>query len=281
MNEYKSAFLVILYDKELHESSTLSSLEKSSIKLEKCTLTIWNNGPNKLKIRDVSSFEKKGINVNIIETIDNISLSKIYNLFIKSIGADSYIFLDDDSQLTDLYIRDAISNKKDEVSIPIIADEQGNTIKPRINRRVITIPQKILSSAAMESAGSGLILGKEVIKSIEDLYDDIFDERFLFYGVDSTLFLRLNKINTINVNVINGFSHSFSLREENISQFKKMEFSSALGLKLRHYKKYGGLTLIRKVITSPFKAILNKNKKTYIGEIFMSYISGKHYKDRA
>lgn len=279
--EYNTAILVLLYNKEIVESQTLSCLIKSNVYFKDCALTIWNNGPEKLKLDNVQDLENKGFSVNIIETIDNCSLSKIYNDFIDKNEADSYVILDDDSSLTDEYINDALNNKHNEISIPIISDENGNVLKPRVNKKIIKSPSEFKSSDKVKSVGSGLVIGINTVKTMKLKFGNVFDERFLFYAVDSTYFTRLKIIDEpIKIKVINGFKHSFSLREKNISDFRKKELSSSIGLKLRYYHRYGYVKIITKILSIPLKMLFTKRLKIYAGEMLISYLSGKHYKNR-
>lgn len=118
-----TSILVVLYNKKIYQSQTLVSLKELSVNLNNFELVIWNNGPDELDKSEkyhcefFSSLEAKFCFVNIIETIDNISLSKIYNKFINESKSEKYIILDHDSYLNIDYINDVI-NKNNLLLLP-------------------------------------------------------------------------------------------------------------------------------------------------------------------
>ncbi|MBB1356384.1 hypothetical protein H5072_20460, partial [Pseudoalteromonas sp. SR45-5] len=103
----KLAIVVLLFKKEISDSKTLSTLLESNLNFQNCKLTVWNNGPDELINKNLEPFMLKGFEVEVIETVENESLAKIYNRFINKNIAQKYIILDDDTQLNDLYLENA------------------------------------------------------------------------------------------------------------------------------------------------------------------------------
>lgn len=283
ISPYTASFLVLLYNKEIQYSNTLNQLLDSKLSFANCQLTIWNNGPAPLVNRDVDAFEKLGFSVTITETLENRSLAKIYNQFVDSIQSDKYVILDDDSILNDGYLSDVLAVKSDEVCIPII--RMNDEVKgPRINKKMIKEPTLFSNCDRISAIGSGTVLGAKVADKIKAKEGTIFDERFFFYGVDTTFFLRLNRVEEhIPFRVINNFSHSLSRYEkesERVREFRKKERSCTTALRLRHYKPLpnGFLLYLKHMISSFSKVISGKEAKIDFKEFTRAYLSGNHYR---
>ena len=115
---FDTAILVLLYNKEIEKSNTINSLVTSNCLFENSKILIWNNGPNSIKEDGVIPLLDLGYEVEIKETLNNESLSVIYNEFIDSIKSDKYIILDDDSALSSDFITAAAKSDVDIVSFP-------------------------------------------------------------------------------------------------------------------------------------------------------------------
>ncbi len=129
--------------------------------------------------------------------------------------------------------------------------------------------------------GSGLVLGSQVLEKIIKEYLDIFDERFVFYGVDTTFCMRIHELGlTQKVRVINGFSHSFSRlsehkEEKQLALFRKKERGYALGLIDKFYRKKSMCVFLSTLLKLIVKLCFNKNEnsiKTYIE----AFVKGRH-----
>ena len=135
---FDTAIIVLLYNKEIAQSTTLSSLMLEEAHFKNAKLVIWNNGPKKLESYDVSFIAELGYDITIEETLNNESLAYIYNSFINSHEAEKYIFLDDDSTLNANYIDEASRSNSSVVSMPIIT-VNGVAKNPKINSKVYSI----------------------------------------------------------------------------------------------------------------------------------------------
>ncbi|WP_454442515.1 glycosyltransferase family 2 protein [Vibrio bathopelagicus] len=283
---YKASFLVLLYNKEIQNSNTLNQLRDSKLSFARCQLTIWNNGPKLLMNQAVSNFEKLGFSVSIVETLENRSLANIYNQFAGSVNSDKYVILDDDSILNDDYLKDVLAANNDEVCIPII--RMNDEVKgPRINKRMVLEPSLFTNRVRISAIGSGTVLGSKVAELMKQQEGTIFDEKFFFYGVDTTFFLRLNRLSQeVPFRVISSFSHSLSRYEkesDKVREFRKKERSCTTALRLRHYKPViNGFTLyLKHMLSSSSKVIFGKESKIDFKEFTLAYVSGKHYRTRS
>jgi hypothetical protein len=227
MKLYKIRFIVVLYESEIKESVTINSLLKSKVFFENCELCIWNNGPHLLLSNDVVELEAKGFSVSIIQTIENISLSVIYNKFIEQMKACAYVFLDDDSYLNDNYLNDILSYfSNGNILIPVITNK-GSQYSPFIRNKKIKI-----------GITSGILIPQPVVSRMMDYYDAFFDEKFKFYGVDTSLFYRIYQLKLPSFN-IKGFEHELSVLDETETLDKKKwrakEYTISETLMLKYY----------------------------------------------
>jgi hypothetical protein len=279
----KVSFLVLLYNKEIQKSNTLLSLLCSSLIFNNCKLVIWNNGPCNLNSVNVDEFVKLGFDVDIIETIDNISLSSIYNSFFEKYISDTYVILDDDSNLHDGYLISTLSSSKNELSVPIILADDKIT-GPVVNGERYSEECKCSKISTIMGIGSGIIIGSNICERIKNSYGNVFDERFYFYGVDSTFFMRINKIGLGSlVRVIDGFEHSLSRLEiENAetTKFRKKERAYDLALQIKFYDS--PLIALKKIVKMLIIFFNNlfflKNQNISLYHFIFAMLRGKHYK---
>lgn len=280
---FNIAILVLLYNKEISESKTLSSLISSEAQFSTAKLVIWNNGPEKLASYDVSHLTGLGYEVQIEETINNESLAVIYNRFIENIQSEKYVLLDDDSVLNDNYIKAANGSKNSEVSMPIITSG-GRIVNPKINTSTYVKGQSIASNDKVITIGSGLVVGREIVLKLLNNFSTVFDERFYLYGVDTTFCYRLVISKLIkNVRVIHGFEHSLSRLEhesESLTAFRRKERSYDVALTYRYYYPiHLSLISINRIILSAIKNyFLSKKSKVYVYHLVKGFITGIHYR---
>jgi len=249
MKLYKIRFIVVLYESEIKESVTINSLLKSKVFFENCELCIWNNGPHLLLSNDVVELEAKGFSVSIFQTIENISLSVIYNKFIEQMKACAYVFLDDDSYLNDNYLNDILSYFSDgKILIPIITNK-GVQYSPFIRNKKIKI-----------GITSGILIPQPVVSRMMDYYDAFFDEKFKFYGVDTSLFYRIDQLKLPSFN-IKGFEHELSVLDETETLDKKKwrakEYTISETLMLKYYYNECYLLKILRLLARFILAIKN------------------------
>jgi hypothetical protein len=278
----KVSFLVLLYNKEIQKSNTLLSLLCSSLIFNDCKLVIWNNGPCNLNSVNIDEFVKLGFDVDIIETIDNISLSRIYNSFIDRCPSHKYVILDDDSLLNHEYLVDVMQANDDFLSIPIIKSN-GKYVSPLLNGQVIDNRNEVINE--VYSIGSGIVLGSKFVKLILDSYRDVFDERFYFYGVDTSFFCRVNDTSLQGkVRIISEFEHSLSrldnTESKSKSDFRRKERAYDLALQLRYY--YTMRKTIKKffIITLSYivKTVTGRSTQYSYNHFIIALVRGKHHK---
>ena len=242
--------LIVLYNKELHESLTLTSLLKQVSNIDK--LIIWNNGP--LDIYDTNKvFDHK--KVDIINSKENKSLSEIYNWFLNTLLLDKYFIFDDDTLISDNLVELA-KDTNSELIIPQVIDNGGFCYPIYYNGSVVN---QGYSSNKILSIGSGLCLDKRLVNKLKVKYESIFDERFSFYGVDTTFFFRIATLDNINVNVLGTITHSLSkniLESKETSQFRQQERAKDLALQIRYYFKF---VSIKSALGFVLRAIKSKN----------------------
>lgn len=279
-----SAILVLLYDKEISDSKTLSSLATLESQFKNAKLVIWNNGPKKLKSTDVSIFVNLGYQVQVEQTLHNESLAVIYNSFIKSNQAEKYVLLDDDSQLNSDYINFSELVQKERVAMPIISFN-GSVVSPTISKVPVRIDTSIKIDEKVITIGSGLVIGSDVVIELESLFGEVFDERFYFYGVDTSFCFRifLSGLNK-SIEFIPGFAHSLSrLQSEDsaFTNFRCNEHSYSLGMMLKYYysKPKALLVFMKVFFLTVFNRFLRKRGLYKIRPLVRAIYTGKHYRD--
>jgi len=280
----ETAILVLLYNKEMKDSSTLNSLIKSTAQYSNAKIVIWNNGPNKLNTVNSQALIGLGYQIEVIQTVTNDSLAVIYNRFISDNKANKYVLLDDDSELSEEFIQASALSKPEHLSLPIITSN-GKVQYPSIDRKRYSSEATIKDSSRVTTIGSGLVLGINIVNALNEYYDSVFDERFYLYGVDTTFCLRVNQSNQVkNIQLISGFDHSLSKLESEstkMNNFRRIERSYERGLKLRYYVPLPrAIFLLLKTGTSALKMRLG-GKKYQVSFLYVlkAFLSGKHYRD--
>ncbi|MDM9658858.1 hypothetical protein [Raoultella planticola] len=255
----KTLITVVLYNKELVESKTLVSI--CSCKYTDADLVVYNNGPHSVDV-DNSIFprlENKFISVKIVNDVNNKPLSIIYNdAIINNPEVGRFIFLDDDTILSDLYFN-GISNTQVDLIVPIIK-EKNTPYYPLINGLPCDKFKTVdLSFESFFSIGSGLVIYRSLVNKFCIYNLSLFDERFALYGVDFSFFRRLQNLsnNGENINIIiNGMlEHSLSRNEGFISEERHVERLIDVVLSARFYSKslWGNIYTMMKVIAREIK----------------------------
>lgn len=282
---FNSAIIVIIYNKEIHQSKTLNRLAQSKLSFSNCQLVIWNNGPFSLDNRNVSQLISRGFNVEIQETIKNESLAKIYNLFISQFDSKSYIILDDDTDLNDQYLSEALNLGESEVGIPTIQFD-NKTEGPIINLTIIQDHKYVCKSKdKIFAIGSGLVIGKNICDEIKGVYGSVFDNNFYLYGVDTAFCFRLNRLEkNERVTILPPLSHSLSRLESEsggISRFRVKERGYDVGLQWRYYYPlYIAFYKISKLVAINLLRVLKiKKGPLNLSYTLKAFISGSHYRN--
>jgi hypothetical protein len=279
----ETAILVLLYNKEMSDSNTLTSLTESETQYTNARLIIWNNGPKSLKCRDRKVFEKLGYDVVFEETLNNESLAVIYNRFLAENNAEKYILLDDDSVLNSAYIEASSKCNASVVGMPIISS-LGKIRSPSIGNKAYSPKLVLDEKCKIIAIGTGLVIGANICSNLHQYYKNVFDERFYLYGVDTTFCIRLfERKLTSSINIIPGFNHSLSrLKNESIKKtnFRRLERSYDQGLTLRYYYPLLiAIFYLFRVTASTLKRRLFKQSYTLnIIHLFKAFLFGKHHR---
>ena len=237
----KTLITVVLYNKELVQSKTLVSI--CSCKYTDADLVIYNNGPHNVDANNFifRTLENKFISVKIVNDVNNKPLSMIYNsAIINNPEADRFVFLDDDTILSDFYFN-GISNTQVDLIVPIIK-EKNSPYYPLVNGLPCDKFKNVdLSFETLFSIGSGLVIYRTLVNKFCIYKLSPFDERFALYGVDFSFFRRLqflsNNGETINI-IINGMlEHSLSRNEGFISEERHVERLIDVVLSAKFYSK--------------------------------------------
>lgn len=283
-NSIKTLIVVILYNKEIRDSLTINSLNISKVK--NTTLHIINNGPNEIKIdNDCEEFILNENNdVEVFNFLNNRPLSIIYNEALNNAEYDRYILFDDDSVLSDDFFHniDVFSFDKIDLQLPRIVDRKTQKITyPRVHDYedfgkdgMFNIPQH----THFYSIGSGLVIYKKLVSTFHRNSLTVFDERFALYGVDLSLFRRIDKLKRngeeINAQINSFLIHSLSSTSEVMTDWRYKERLYDRVLSIRFYSKNKfrlcfnlGRALLKELIKFNF---VNLNL------IIMTFFRGKH-----
>lgn len=238
----KIIFLIVLYNKVVEESTTVITLLESDITNAK--IIIHNNGPAEVLLSShiLNAFNEKHINVELVNCVQNKPLSILYNQFLSSNpDYDKYVLLDDDSVITREYV-DQLHMSDYELLLPRISSVQDGTIYyPILNESVIT-GDKFLATKGLFSIGSGLILTSGFLDKFVKVNFKPFDEKFALYGVDFSLFRRMNILSEqgefFKVKTAGEIIHSLSRTDGVESKFRREERLIHFSLTTRNYPSY-------------------------------------------
>lgn len=275
--------LVLLYNIEPIESCTVSALIDIDVTLFDVNLTIWNNGPKTISQEVSQILLEKGYNVNFEETLYNASLSEIYNKFVENSNARNLIILDQDSIISEEHLKTSIFNTDYYLILPMIKCN-AQIHYPVVNKKLAHKSESLVGKNKVVSIMSGVTISLELSKLLIDRYGSVFDERFYFYGVDTTFFLRIYHIagKQFQYKVTEGFEHSLSRLEkkkDELSDFRVKERAYDLGLQFRYYSS---LPIgISKLCYHAARIVLSNSKENSVAlYLIKAYFTGKHYKNR-
>lgn len=272
------SILVVLYNCEILESATIWSLLNSKLMFGNVNLIIWNNGPKKIACDEniINKFKEKGLLVTLIQTIQNLPLSYVYNSFIEKYSSDYYVFLDNDSSLNDTYLNHILKLKKLDVffvGVPII-NVRGISYSPSVRNEFSSGPFK--KDDKVIAVGSGIVLNNKAIQTIQKSYNTVFDVNFALYGVDTTFFLRVHSLGfSDRISIMPSFDHSLSRLEvesETMTNFRLEERSYDIGLTLRHYPSFEFILTFFRMIAG---RVIGRNR-FMISKVLKAFVEGKH-----
>lgn len=274
-HKYSLVILVVLYNKNPADSITVLSLEKALQKLrtsyDEVRICLWNNGPRKIKI--MRSSNSPYYSFTVVETIGNESLSYIYNRFLEMFDSNKYLIMDHDSQISEGYLKECLIDPSEYI-IPTIVTPHG------IQSPKIYNLKSYAKGSTLLGIGSGICLKQNACTDMQKHFGNVFDERFYLYGVDSTFFLRLNKVGNANKikvseeNLVHSLS-KFEKEDSALKKFREKERSYDQALTLRYYfSMFTVITTIKKVVGCTF---FNKSDINLFAFV-IALISGRHYK---
>lgn len=276
--DIKIAILVVLYNKEIDESKTLTTLLNNFNHEESITLYIVNNGPRKINLSNSlsSRFESKFRQVIFKEYTENKPLSKIYNEFINNCCGDYFLIFDDDSEPQESYF-DMLKNIKYDIVFPRIKSlDDGFFYYPCSNDSTISKDGYLNISSTM-SIASGLVISKKAISLMKKYFNSVFDERYALYGIDTSFIFRLRDVNSKERDILTFYStglilHSLSRTSTELSEFRTIERLCDVAITTRFYSRYYGYGVyIRKLLSS-----ILKRKPKYLLILFSCFIRGRH-----
>ncbi|WP_227536752.1 glycosyltransferase family 2 protein [Klebsiella michiganensis] len=272
----KVAIIVVIYNKSVEKSNTINTL--LSAKLFDATIIIHNNGPENIALpNDVfQACRERNIKINLINCISNKPLSFVYNDFIEQYCCfDKLIILDDDSEITELFIN-SIYDEECDIQLPqIISREDGKIYYPMENGKVI-VSKTILNPKVTHSIGSGLIIDRNVVTIFKENSLRLFDEHYALYGVDVSLFRRIwelsNRGISFKLKSSSYIIHSLSRTEGVESPFRRKERLIDFAITV---KRYGSL---RSKMSFCKKTLINLLSLKFddIAVMYDAYIHGSH-----
>ncbi|MEH8230665.1 hypothetical protein [Aeromonas veronii] len=201
---YDLCFCVVLYNKELLQSESVLSLVKYGPLLDKkIKVVVFNNGPKPQSIDGLPNF------ITVHQVLINGSLSKIYNKFIELYSAQKYIFLDDDTYLSEGYLLDVIKT-------------EFNVLMPRIRCQNVEY-YPVVTPSGVQTITSGLAISKSAILDFKKNNSYVFDESFDLYGIDTALCYFINKFSYQYTVSQSYLEHQLSHISGNTGEFRKRE----------------------------------------------------------
>lgn len=249
---YDLCFCVVLYNKQLLQSESVLSLVRYGPLLDKkIKIVVFNNGPKPQSIDGLPNF------ITVHQVLINGSLSKIYNKFIELYQANKYVFLDDDTNITEGYLLDII-------------ETDFKVLMPKIKCQGVE-HYPVVTSSGVQTITSGLAISHFAIQEIKKKNGFVFDESFDLYGIDTAFcyFINKNKYEYTLSNVY--LEHQLSHINGSSGEFRKKEVLLANSAALI---KYFNVRLVFQIGSSILWAIKSVQIKL-LYKVFLSFISCK------
>ena len=277
MKKIELSILVVLYNKKIQDSTTISSILQVSDK-KKLKLTIVNNGPEKLFcVNEYFVGYNDFVNIKFYEYLENRSLSKIYNEFIHENKDSTYYIIFDDDSLFEPTLISNLENSQSDIVLPLIKSQSDNRVYyPMVNNTVVT-PETALKINGLISITSGLAVSNKLVGFMHQKFGAVFDENFALYGIDTSFFARLQRSpefhGKLNLTCQSMILHSLSRAENQpISNFRLRERLCDAALIARHYPDANRICYFIKKI---FQNIYHCNFNNFY-LLVKCYATGKH-----
>lgn len=276
----KIALLVVLYNKGIEESETIKTLINYDIK--NIEVVLVNNGPSNIvfECELYSILKSKAHSVSTYNFLENKPLSEIYNNFIQEHNnVDEYVIFDDDSRPQQSYMKILLGNEvKYDILTPKILSTSDNKIYyPKVNG-IIVEDTCYVDEKNIISISSGISISKKLIQELLNKYGTIFDQRFALYGVDTSFFIRINRMCKVGLNmqVYSGgiIEHSLSRVDNEVQQskFRLKERMYDIAISARFYPEYiSTFTYLKQIVKF---LLLVKFDMIYI--LLAYYFIGRH-----
>jgi len=277
----KYIVLVVIYNQRLAEGATLVSLERSLPEAlrEHGSLVVWNNGPSLLEASDIEAFRSasRWKSITIENRTDNLPLSMVYNRIVQ-MDAERFVFFDHDTEVTESYWQALESQPSLDVLAPRIWGQQVCHY-PKQDKQAVSTEQP-LDAQGLVTITSGMALSRRLLTALAEQEGKAFDERFALYGVDVSLFVRIQRLaqkHPVAAGCYGDLQHSLSELEqesEQISVFRDLEkFYVAILLRL-HYKGVSRLKVLRYM----GRQLLGKRRHLirYTPSLLRCLVHGKH-----
>jgi len=277
----KVAILVVLYDKQVDDSSTIKTLLDAE--LRDTMLVVHNNGPVSISIsQDLSNkFSLFNTSISLVNCINNKPLSMLYNDFISTYSYfDKFILLDDDSEVTSSFIN-ALYEDDYDLEIPkIVSRSDEVTYYPLSNGKVIT-HDGFIPVAGTHSIGSGLMFTNRFVSIFNKHNMKLFDENYALYGVDVSLFRRMWYLNSLGevfkMKTSSTIIHSLSRTEQKQSTFRHTERLIDYAISVR---RYPSIRAYASFIKKGLKQLIKFKFKDFT-LMCSSFISGVHPRSKS
>lgn len=273
--KYDFSVLIVLYNCNITSSKTINSFLRSNLIHKNINVIIYNNGPVFIDSNLSSTYK----NIQVIQDISNRALSTIYNEFIEENPSKYYAIYDHDSILTNAYLFEIINiieKRQYDLYVPYIKCS-GVLTGPSVNGKVVNSSS---NKNRLIGIASGIVFSDSIVLLLKSKFKSVFDEHFYLYGVDTSFFLRLRRINkTSSALILSEIHHSLSRLEstECASLFRRKERSYDLGLTIRHYFS---LEYLARFLLLIFCKLFNKGKykNLIFKDVLLALIRGKHYR---
>ena len=176
---------IVLYNKNCADSVTIQSLQKWSTQ-KTIRVVIFDNS--------ISDFGNEKFctehNYKYLTYHENKGLSFAYNRIIENIQADSddyVLILDDDTELTEEFLREIVFCEKKDINLPVVRSIQdGHIFSPSIKknriRSIVIQSVNELEGNQITAINSGMVIKASVFESIrynESLFLDCVDHDFM------------------------------------------------------------------------------------------------------
>ncbi|EGR1976358.1 hypothetical protein BS055_RS13000 [Vibrio parahaemolyticus] len=259
--DIKVLILVVVYAKSLENSNTILSLNKQTSS-DNFDIVIWNNGPDDL---ESSTYE-------VINRVDNPSLSLVYNKIVSERDYDYYMLLDDDSRFDEGFLNELYA----ELCLfkPILNIPSVNVLDEKLYP--VGFDDGRFESIASTSIMSGICINRNALDKVKLKYDNYFDTNYALYGVDKSFFIRLFHLyGCCKVSLVGRLHHSLSSHEkESVEKIKYRDYERGLevGITIRHYPCF---YILKQTLEFTFLALRN-GRYARIKGVVVGTLLGKH-----